>query len=138
MEHVVPPRDLRAWQNLPISAIAHFRPVIIEDQSQAALQELLEQHPYRHFPVVEEGCLKGVAVRTDIEAAVREGRPPKLEGAITCRPGDLIRDSHGKLIESTTGVVLLTNKDDGVPLAIVTLHDVLRAQLTMSEREDGH
>lgn len=138
MEHVVPPRDLRAWQNLPISAIAHFRPVVIEDQSESALKALLEQHPYRHFPVVEAGCLRGIAVRTDIEAAVREGRPPKLEGAITCRPGDLIRDSHGKLIESTTGVVLLTNKDVGIPLAIVTLHDVLRAQLTMSEREDGH
>ena len=33
MEHLVPPRDLRSWQNLPISAIANFSPVVIEDFS---------------------------------------------------------------------------------------------------------
>jgi CIC family chloride channel protein len=39
IEHVVPPRDLRSWQNLPISAIANFRPVVIEDVSESALKE---------------------------------------------------------------------------------------------------
>ena len=29
--HVIPPRDLRSWQAYPVSAIANFRPVVIED-----------------------------------------------------------------------------------------------------------
>ena len=36
-----------------------------------------------------------------------------------------------------TGTVVLTDKADGVVLAVVTLHDILRAQLSMSERESN-
>ncbi len=30
MEHIIPPRDLRSWHNLPISAIANFNPIVLE------------------------------------------------------------------------------------------------------------
>jgi len=136
MEHVVPPRDLRSWQNLPISAIAHFKPVIIEDLSESALKQTLEQHPYRHFPVVQSGRIQGMAVRADLEAAVAQHRPAKLEKAFSCRPGDTIRNLQMMLVESVTGTLVLTDKPDGFPLAIVTLHDILRAQASMSEREN--
>jgi len=137
MEHVVPPRDLRSWQSLPISAIANFKPVIIEDLSEAALKTVLEHHPYRYFPVVENGRLRGIAARTEIGVAILEHRPVKLEIALTGRPSDSIRDSQNTFIESSTGAVVLTDKPDGVVLAVVTLHDILRAQVSMSERE-GH
>ena len=120
---------------MPISAIANFKPVVIEDLSEAALKTLLEQHPYRHFPVVENGRLRGIAARTEIEEAVFEHRPVKLEIAHTGRPSDSIRDSQNTFIESSTGTVVLTDKADGVVLAVVTLHDILRAQVSMSERE---
>ena len=135
MEHVIPPRDLRSWQNLPISAVANFKPVNLDNQSESALKKLLEHHPYRHFPVVEGQRLKGIAVRTEIESALSEHRLPRLEVALTCRPGDSIRDSQDLLIESTTGTVILSDQPEGRPLGIVTLHDVLRAQIAISERE---
>lgn len=135
MEHVVPPRDLRSWHGLPISAIANFQPVVLEDLSAAALQTMLTHHPYRHFPVVENGRLRGIAARTEIEAALLEGRAVRLQPALTCRPSDTIRASQNSLIESSTGTVVLTDKPDGVVLAVVTLHDILRAQLSVSERE---
>lgn len=137
MEHLVPPRDLRSWQNLPVSAIANFKPVIVSDLTEPALKTLLTHHPYRHFPVVENDFLKGIAVRTEIESAIFEHRPVKFEAALSCRPGDSIRDAQTLLIESATGTVILTDKPDGIPLAVVTLHDLLRAQAGMSERENG-
>ena len=137
LEHIIPPRDLRSWQNLPISAIAHFEPVIIEDISEGALKDLLKQHPYRYFPVAESGCLKGIAARTEMEAAIFERRSLRLEQAVTCRPGEIIREIQNRFIEASAGFLVLSDKPDGSVLGVVTLHDVLRAQVSMSERENG-
>ena len=135
IEHLIPPRDLRSWQNLPISAIANFEPVLIDDLSREALQKILEQHPYRHFPVVKNGTLEGVVARSEIEIAIEENRSVKLAPAVTGRPGQTIREAQTLLIESVTGTLALTDRPDGKILAVVTLHDLLRAQLSMSERE---
>jgi CIC family chloride channel protein len=137
IEHVIPPRDLRSWQNLPISAIANFRPVTIEDVSQDALKELLERHPYKRFPVIEDKKLKGIAKREEIAASIAEHRPFKVEPVLTCRPGETIRESQARLIESTTGTIALTDQLDGNVLGVVTLHDLLRAQLALGDREEN-
>ncbi len=79
MEHLIPPRDLRSWQNLPISAIANFKPVVVRDSSPAELKALLEHHPYKHFPVVESERLKGIVTRTEIETAIKEQRSLTLD-----------------------------------------------------------
>ena len=135
MEHLIPPRDLRSWQGLPISAIANYNPVLIEDLNGASLNELLAKHPYRYFPVVKNGSLQGIAARNEIEWAIIEGRPVKLEPAQICLPSETIRESQSRFIESTTGTVILTDKTNGVVMAIITMHDILRAQLAMSDRE---
>ena len=135
MEHLIPPRDLRSWQGLPISAIANYNPVLIEDLNGASLNELLAKHPYRYFPVVKNGSLQGIAARNEIEGAIIEGRPVKLEPAQICLPSETIRESQSRFIESTTGTVILTDKTNGVVMAIITMHDILRAQLAMSDRE---
>ncbi len=134
MEHVVPPRDLRSWHNLPISAIANFSPVVLEDLSGPALRAIIDEHPYRYFPVLEDGRLKGMASRAEMEAALAEGRIVQLRPAKECRPADSIRASQTSLIESVTNTVLLTDHANGKVLAIVTLHDILRAQVSLSQR----
>ncbi len=135
IEHLVPPRDLRSWQNLPISAIANFQPVAIRDSNFTALRELLAAHPYRHFPLLENERVQGMATRQEIEMAIVEARPLRLEPAFPCRPGASIRESQAALIESPTHTLVLTDGPEGKLLAVVTLHDLLRAQVTMSERE---
>lgn len=137
MEHVIPPRDLRTWQNLPVSAIANFKPVLVDDLSGECLKKTLERHPYRHFPVVENERLQGIVPRVEIEKALLENRPVTLEPALTCLPGRSIREAQDRLIESTTGVIVLVQDGGEKPLAVVTLHDLLRAQLAMSDREGG-
>ncbi len=133
--HLIPPRDLRSWQNLPISAIANFQPVVIEDLSREALQKILEDHPYRFFPVIKDGELEGVVARTEMETALAYDRPPNLVPAVTGRPGQTIREAQTLLIESVTGTIALTDRPGGKLLAVVTLHDLLRGQLAMTERE---
>ena len=137
LEHIIPPRDLRSWQNLPISAIAQFEPVVIEDLSVGTLKDLLRQHPYRYFPVVESGRLKGIAVRAEVEAAIGQSRSVNIEPAITCRPGEIIREMQNCFIDGNTGFIVLSDSPDGRVLGVVTLHDVLRAQVAMSERENS-
>ncbi len=134
MEHVVPPRDLRSWHNLPISAIANFTPIVLEEVSEPVLKGTLAHHPYRCFPVVEDGDVKGIALRTEIESALAEQRPLRLLEARACRPSDSIRASQTFLVESPTNTLLLTDPTSGKVLAIVTLHDILRAQVSISER----
>jgi CIC family chloride channel protein len=135
MEHLMPPRDLRSWHGMPVSVIATFKPVILEELSDATLAKVLRDHPYRHFPVVFNGLLQGICTRTEIEAALAGHRPPELGKAMTCRPSDSIGDVQHILVDSATGLALLTGTDNGAVLAIVTLHDLLRAQIAMSERE---
>jgi chloride channel protein, CIC family len=135
IQHLIPPRDLRSWQNLPVSAIANFKPIAIEDTSETALHVLLDKHPYRNFPVVENGELKGIAPRREIESALAEHRPLRFEPARKCAPDESIRDSQRELMESTTNTLAITRDEDGKLLAFLTLHDLLRAQVAMSERE---
>ena len=137
LDHIIPPRDLRSWQNLPISAIAHFNPVVLHDLSEEGVKSMLEQYPYRFFPVVENGQLKGVVTRGEMEGSLCEHRPLRTGPAITCRPGEIIREIQHHFIEETSGFIVLSDAPNGSVLGVVTLHDVLRAQLSMSERENG-
>ena len=91
MEYLVLPRDLRSWHNLPVSAIAPFKPVVITDMGEAALKDILNSHPYRHFPVVVDDQLRGIAKHTEIELAIAGHRPEKLDSVPSSRLGDTIR-----------------------------------------------
>lgn len=137
LEHVIPPRDLRSWHDLPVSVIACFSPVVIDNQSASVMARLLAEHPYRHFPVVAGDRLLGIATREEIERGISSHHPMKLETTITCQPGDSILQVQNHFMESGTGMVVLINGKEGKLLGIVTLHDLLRAQISRSERE-GH
>ncbi len=75
--------------------------------------------------------------RSEIEVAIKEQRSLILEPASSCQPGDSIHETQKLLIESTTGTVIITDPSGEKLLAMVTLHDLLRAQVAMSDREGG-
>ena len=54
---------------------------------------------------------------------------------MTCQPGQSIRDSQTRLIQSTTGTLAITDESGRKLIGIVTLHDLLRAQMSVAERE---
>lgn len=135
MAHVVPPRDLSSWQNLPISVIAQLDPVILRNLDPVAVDGVLQAHPYQRFPVMNEGKLAGILVRTEFIRAQAEERPVRLLPALTVRSVQTIRECQHLLMESECGMILVTEDSRKTPLAVVTLHDLLRAQVAVAERE---
>lgn len=133
LEHVFPPRDLQTWHQLPISAIATFRPIVFHDTSPSELQKILAAHPYQRFPVVQQGTITGILTRKEAQAAFAEKRPPRLELPITCLPQQTIRELQGKLIESTSLIAIILDRPGGQVLGLVTLHDMLRAEVAFAK-----
>jgi CIC family chloride channel protein len=104
------------------------KPTVITDLSSAAIQEAAKAHPYDRFPVVRDGALAGILTRREALAAVAANRPPTLEVAKTCRPDQTILELQNLLIESTTQFVVVKDRDGEVK-GVITLHDLLRAQV---------
>jgi CIC family chloride channel protein len=93
----------------------------------------LKSHPYQRFPVVEGGAVTGILTRKEAESAVAEKRSPRLETAVTCLPGHTIRELQSLLIESTALMVVLLDEPKGKILGLVTLHDLLRAEVSVAK-----
>ena len=133
LEHVAPPRDLESWQRLPVSAITNFQPVILSSLDAEIVRTTLRQHPYRYFPVVRAGALEGILDREEGERALREKVTPVLQRAFSCTPDQTIRQLQLILIEAPNGLALVTDKPGGAILGLVTLHDLLRAQISIGQ-----
>lgn len=133
MEHIIPPRDLHSWQKMPVSSIASFEPVTfsIDDLN---IREVLDSCLYERFPVFQGESFIGVLERDEAEVALKENRKPQLQHAPEILPGESIRKAEHLLIESPTGMLVVTSKPQGKPLAVLTLHDLLRAQLMITEQ----
>ena len=136
LEHVIPPRDLQGWQQLPVSAIANFHPVMVDSLALPEITHVFREHPYQRFPVVKDGALAGVLTRKEVEAAITEKRPPRLDTAVTCLPNTTIRELQSKLIESSSLMVILVEREGGKILGLVTLHDLLRAEAAYAKSGD--
>ena len=120
---------LHSWQQLPVSAIASFQPVLPRALGRAEIQDLLRDHPYQRFPVEQNGVLAGILTRKEAAAALAENRPPKLEPASICLRGQTIGDLQQLLIASSTQFVVVLDRPGGRIVGLVTLHDLLRAEM---------
>ncbi len=128
IDHVRPPRDLQSWQQLPVSLIMTQKPAVLTDLTPTAIQEATKAHPYDRFPVMRNGALAGILTRREALAAVAASRLPTFESATTCRPDQTILELQNLLIESTTQFVVVKDRDGEVK-GVITLHDLLRAQV---------
>jgi len=133
LEHVIPPRDLKSWQQLPVSAIANFSPIILKDTSKESIQELVDTYPYLRFPVVIDREIQGVLSREEALEALEEDREPELTPLVTCSPSQSIRELQFSLIESKSGLVGLLDPGGKRLIGIVTLHDLLRREVAITK-----
>ena len=136
IEHVRPPRDLHSWQQLPVSAIANFHPVMGSDLGPASLKTLLDSHPYHRFPIVQHDKLLGILMREEAETALREFRPPKLVEPTLCFRKQTVLQLQTLLIESPSQLVMLMSGPEGKVIGLVTLHDLLRVQMAKAQAEE--
>lgn len=134
IDRIVPPRDLQSWQQLPISAMAKFQPKILTSLEPAVLREVLRETLYKRFPVVLQGKLEGILTRAEAEAVLAESRPARLEKPVTCLPSQTIRELELLLIESPSGIALVVSPGEGMVIGLVTLHDLLRAQVQSADQ----
>jgi chloride channel protein, CIC family len=132
IEKVRPPRDLLSWQQSLVADIMTERPVVLADLTPGAIQQILKSQPYERFPVVQDGKPTGVLTRKEAQAALAEKRPPKLEPVSSCRADQTIRELQTLLINSTTQFVVVVN-DSGAVQGVITLHDLLRAEVQKAE-----
>ncbi|HEV2329867.1 MAG TPA: chloride channel protein [Verrucomicrobiae bacterium] len=131
LDKLLPPRDLQSWQKLPVSAIANFQPIVLNGTDPVKVEKMLNEHAFRHFPVVRDGEPVGIAPRTELAEALVEKRMPKLAPAVRCEPRQTIRELQALLLESPTGMAVVC--DGPKLLGIVTLHDLLRAQINAAQ-----
>ncbi len=135
ISRLIPPRSLRKWMDLPAGRIGNFRPVVATDLSPGALRALLDRQAYARFPVVQQERLVGVLTREEAGRALREARPPALEPAIVCSPAGTVREAAARIVDSPSGLLVLTDENAHV-LGLVTMHDLLRAQLALAAAQE--
>jgi CIC family chloride channel protein len=128
IDHVRPPRDLQSWQQLPVALIMTKDPTAITSLDSGAIEQATKGHPYDRFPVVLKGALAGILTRREAVAGLAANRPPALEPATTCHPEQTILELQKLLIDSTTQFVVVVDADGGLK-GVITLHDLLRAQV---------
>jgi CIC family chloride channel protein len=134
VERLVPPRSLRTWMELPVARIANFSPVTAHDLTPTVLRQFLDTHLHDRFPVVTEGRLVGVLTRAEAGAALSANRPPTLESAVTGTADTALREVGQRIVNSPSGLFVLQDKieDSGKVIGVVTLHDILRAQMNFA------
>lgn len=133
LEKLLPPRDMQSWQKLPISTIANFQPVVLNSVEPAEVEKVLKDYNFACFPVLQSGKPAGIVTRTKLAEALAENRAPKLAPIVRCEPRQTIHELQARLIESPTGMVLVCDAASDKLLGLVTLHDLLRAQINAAQ-----
>jgi CBS domain-containing protein len=135
LEHLILPRDLAGWQQWPVSALASPAPVVARAWDAKALENLLHQHPYSRFPVVMDGKVTGILLREEARQALAQHRTPALQPATCCGPEDPVRTVQTLLLESPTGMVVVWDPARQEVTGVVTLHDLLRAEMALADHQ---
>ena len=138
VERLIPPRNLRTWMELPVARIANFSPVIAPSLAPEALRELLTTHRHERFPVVLDGRLVGVIGRGATETALASCLSPKPEPAAICTAKTSLREVQTRIIESPSqfAVVVDQEKPEGRVVGLLTLHDILRAEMLFAKEQE--
>ena len=139
MEHLVPPRSLRNWMELPVARIANFSPIVMSDLKPESVRAILTVHSFERFPVTENDRLTGVLTRREFAAAEAHGRPPVIERAVVCRPDTTLREVADLIVGSPSGLLVLQDDPGGTGrvIGVITMHDILRAQKMFARDQEA-
>ena len=136
LTRIIPPRDLESWQQLPVSAIANFHPIVLPDLKTSTLRDAFNKHTFSCFPWVEAGRLCGIITRREMEQSLITGSEAQPSEFTTASPKEDIRTIQSRLITTKTGMLVICDSKENV-LGVVTLHDLLRAQMAYGESVAG-
>lgn len=136
------------WRNLPVSSIMTFDVVTVgaEETVKAAVARLeAENHKHHGYPVIDEnGILIRVVTHHEMSEQAREipdqkvrDLPTKHNTIIAVNPESSIRDVAQTLVlEDVMQVPVVSAKNRGRVVGLVTLHDIARQQNAIDESMD--
>jgi chloride channel protein, CIC family len=132
LDRHMPVRSWTSLQTRSIASLATFSPVIASTQERSELRALTESHPYNLFPLVQDGVLQGLVARDEITndgpGAVR------ILPAQTAPPETTVLEATKLMVDGSAPILILVPPGQRKPIALVTLHDVLRAQARLAEQ----
>lgn len=109
------------------------KPVIIESTEPKNLHEILSTTPYQCFPFVCNGSITGLLTRKAIEHALTIGEVPVFSYACVTDINSTVKEAADNFINSSHGFLIVIDSSKNVPVGILTLHDLLRAQAAVAE-----
>ncbi|MGH7995781.1 MAG: chloride channel protein [Opitutaceae bacterium] len=131
---VLPPRHFKRWREIPVSALATFKPVVIPSLAPAAVREVLAAGRYQRYPVVDAGgAIRGVLTRHDAELALSAGQEPPIEGAQWISGKATVGEARRKMLAGAADYLLVGDADENRLEGILTLHDILRGESVLEE-----
>ena len=133
LHKIKPPLDLRSWQNLPASAIANYRPVLIDSLEKENLKKIFEKFSYNNFPVLKDGQVAGIINRENIKKYLNGQGSLEIWPAAFCYEDEPLKEIGNRFLDSPANLLLVKRRSDDQLVALVTLHDLIRAQISIEE-----
>ncbi len=132
---VLPPRHFKRWREIPVSALACFKPVVARSLEPAALRELLATSPHQRFPVVgADGRVHGVLSRHQAELAAAGGAgEPRLEPPEWAAAKATVGEARKRMLSSGADFLCVGEAATGTLQGVMTLHDLLRGESVLEE-----
>ncbi len=131
---VLPPRHFKRWREIPVSALATFKPVTVTGFDRVTLASLLQQSRHHFFPVVgTDGRVTGILPRREAELYVNGGPEPRLEPAQWVTAKATVGEARKQMLAGGADFLCVGEPETGKLHGILTLHDLLRGQSVLEE-----
>lgn len=128
----VPPRDLDQWHRIPVATLANLNPIAIHANSPEQFKITLISHPYQYFPLIKDGLPIGIVTRSQLEHAVENHSLPDFINALRITPATSIHETQHSMLKHSASFALIVDSSQGKLLGVLTLNDILRAELNHS------
>ncbi len=132
---VLPPRHFKRWREIPVSALATFRPAVAEALTPAALRELLARTPHQFYPVIEAtGEVYGVLPRREAELAIAHAAyTPRLAPPQWIAAKATVGEARQRLLQSGADFLCVGDATTRRLHGVLTLHDLLRGESVLED-----
>jgi len=129
---VLPPRHFKRWTEIPVSALASFKPVVVRGNSPSAFARALES-PHQRYPVADDsGRILGTVSRRDAEAAAA-GASAAID-PVQWVPGKAtVGNARRQMLAGHGDFLCVGDAERGQVDGILTLHDLLRGESVLEE-----
>ena len=130
----LPPRHFKRWQEIPVSALASFKPILACGTSPGELADLLARSSHQCFPVrSKEGRIVGVLERSEASRAIALAREPVLKPGLWIAPKGTVGDARRKMLSSGVDFLCVGDESGGQLEGVLTLHDLLRGESVLED-----